>query len=103
MPYGHAGAGAGFVLSAKALESLLAYGHCNQKGGFYDLAVAQCLHVLKIYPEDIRDRNGMRLAHPDIWTYYSILTKDKSLTKVSDAILLPSGREQHEVLLFGSI
>ena len=71
---GHPSGGAGYLLSSRTLDILQSKGKCKN-GRIEDLNVAQCLQALAIYPEDIRDHNGIRLSFPDVWTFQQVLQK----------------------------
>ena len=83
-PRGYNSGGAGYLLSAKAVEMLLEYlqkkGFCKPDGAIEDLDVAICLAKLNIYPEDTQDEEGKITFHSV--NPYPLLAGDPTLSHV---------------------
>ena len=83
-PHGYNSGGAGYLLSAKAVEMLLQHlqrkGFCPPEGLIEDLDLAKCLAKLKIYPKNTLDEEGRITFHS--LNPYPLLAGDPTLSSV---------------------
>ena len=109
VPRGHHSGGAGYVLSARALD-LLEDAQCGAgDDGVEDLSVARCLQAVDVYAEDTKDAAGRITFHPedpsDILTphskpakYFTYTKANHTMGKVSLLLLKPNVTFSYEFM-----
>ena len=70
LAHGYNGGGASYSLSHEAAKAMVENGDmfpeaCHVDGEIEDLDIGRCLEAFRIYPMDLRDKEGKLRFHPD--------------------------------------